>query len=525
MIPWDTHERLFGKLDGSIDMFVITGIMVVIGFTLVIVFNARLLTGLFTGASTGKAGYLIASLTALAAVGLAGAGYLAGDAGDGMGQLSYLLAGMLVPVAVLAWAAARFPQLAPALKMAVAYPLANRFRTGMTIAMFSLIVFSLTVFSVLLANYDAAFLGGDARGNLDVVATSSSPAPTGDVRQSLRDAGSLAVGDIEAVGRVTLPAGNQGVAIPGSADRTASPYPVLAADGEFLSSLEPGLASYATGYGSPAEVLAAVRGDPTLALVDATVVGVGDNDSFDWSAGVTVEDSRFSPFELEVVNSTTGASEVVTVIGALKVGLPSSTVAGVYLNEEAYRRLYGEPSYQRVYMRLADGADSQRVARDVQSALATQGLEADSVDALLDKAKAETTSFNRMFQAFMALGLLVGIAGLGVISFRSVVERRQQIGMLRAIGYQRGAVTTTFLLESAFVAVMGILSGVVGGALIGRNLLTSDAFSDGAELQFAMPWNEVILVVLASFAFSLLMTWWPSRGASRVPVAEALRYD
>jgi putative ABC transport system permease protein len=125
----------------------------------------------------------------------------------------------------------------------------------------------------------------------------------------------------------------------------------------------------------------------------------------------------------------------------------------------------------------------------------------------------------------MGLGLLVGIAGLGVISFRSVVERRQQIGMLRAIGYQRAAVTTTFLLESSFVAVMGIISGVVGGVLIGRNLLTSDSFTDGAEAQFAMPWAEVIVVILASFVFSLLMTWWPSRGASRVPVAEALRYD
>src|SRR5207248_11259652 len=46
--------------------------------------------------------------------------------------------------------------------------------------------------------------------------------------------------------------------------------------------------------------------------------------------------------------------------------------------------------------------------------------------------------FNRIFQGFMALGLFVGVAALGVIAFRSVVERRQQIGMLRAIGYQKG---------------------------------------------------------------------------------------
>jgi len=72
---------------------------------------------------------------------------------------------------------------------------------------------------------------------------------------------------------------------------------------------------------------------------------------------------------------------------------------------------------------------------------------------------------------------------------------------------------------------MGILSGVVGGALLGRNLLTSPDFTEGAEIKFSMPWAEILVVIGTSFAFSLLMTWWPSRGASRVPVAEALRYE
>jgi putative ABC transport system permease protein len=131
-----------------------------------------------------------------------------------------------------------------------------------------------------------------------------------------------------------------------------------------------------------------------------------------------------------------------------------------------------------------------------------------------------------MFQAFMALGLIVGIAGLGVIAMRSVVERRQQIGMLRAIGYQRGMITATFLLESAFIAVMGILAGIAGGTIIGRNLMTSDSVTGGGErTAFTVPWNEIGAMALIALVFSLLMTWWPSRGASRVPVAEALRYE
>jgi ABC-type antimicrobial peptide transport system permease subunit len=49
-------------------------------------------------------------------------------------------------------------------------------------------------------------------------------------------------------------------------------------------------------------------------------------------------------------------------------------------------------------------------------------------------------TINRLIQGFMGLGLIVGVAALGVISARAVVERRQQIGVLRAIGFRRGMV-------------------------------------------------------------------------------------
>ncbi len=99
--------------------------------------------------------------------------------------------------------------------------------------------------------------------------------------------------------------------------------------------------------------------------------------------------------------------------------------------------------------------------------------------------------------------------------------------MLRAIGFQRGTVALTFLFESSFIALMGILSGVVGAAILSRNLLTSDDFSgtSTAGFSFFIPWTEVIVFVAVAYVFSLLLTWWPSRGAARVPIAEALRYE
>ena len=520
LLPPNTHDSLFGKMSSDIEMFVVSGIMIVISFTLIIVFNARLLTSLFTQKGAGSKAYTVAALVGLAALAMGVTGYVLRDSGDGLGQLLFLAAGLLVPVALTAAASARFPALAPALKMAIAYPLSNRFRTGMTIAMFSLIVFSLTVFSVLLANFDTAFLGGDARANMDVVTTSSGAAPISDIPEALNNSGSPVSNEIAGSGRTTIAAAPSKVSQPGLDNDGV--YPVLGADSGFFGGLGTTLDSFANGYVSEQAAMEAVRDNPNLALVDSTVLGIKEL----WKAeGVTVTDNRFAPFEVTITDPTTGSVTTVTVIGSLRSQLPWPTIGGIYLNEATYTALAGEPDYRRGYIRLADGADSEAAARAIESSLAVQGVKAESVEKIFADMSGTQTAFNRMFQSFMALGLLVGIAGLGVIAFRSVVERRQQIGMLRAIGYQRATVTLTFLLESSFIAVMGILSGVVGGAILGRNLLTSESFTEGAEINFAMPWAEIVFVIGASFIFSLLMTWWPSRGASRVPVAEALRYE
>ena len=524
LMPASLHERLFGTFSQDIEMFVLSGVMIVIAFTLVIVFNSRVLTSLFSRSGEGLRAYSVAILALVASAALAVTGFVLRDSGDGLGQLFYLAAGLVVPVALTIAAAARFPSLAPALKMAIAYPLSNRFRTGMTIAMFSLIVFSLTVFSVLLANFQTAFLGGDARANIDIVTTASGASTVRDVPAALQEDGSPVASEITGSGRTTIPGSGELVSQPGK--KNDGLYPVIGADAGFYESLQTTLHAYADGFAGPQAVMDEAKSDAAYALVDTAVVGVSFNDRFDWTAkDVTIEDDRFEPFTLDIADPVSGNKTTVTVIGVLKSQLPAPTFGGIYLNETGYRQLKGEPDYRRGYIRLAEGTDSRAAARGIESALAVQGVKAESVEKIFADMSATNTAFNRMFQAFMALGLFVGIAGLGVIAFRSVVERRQQIGMLRAIGYQRKTVTLTFLLESSFVAVMGILSGVVGGAILGRNLLTSPDFTDGADITFSMPWAEILLVIGASFIFSLLMTWWPSRDASRVPVAEALRYE
>ncbi|MEZ4500001.1 MAG: FtsX-like permease family protein [Thermomicrobiales bacterium] len=124
----------------------------------------------------------------------------------------------------------------------------------------------------------------------------------------------------------------------------------------------------------------------------------------------------------------------------------------------------------------------------------------------------------------MGLGLIVGLAAVGVVAFRSVVERRQQIGMLRAIGYKRGMISLSFGLETLFVVGTGIVAGTVLGVVLGYNLFTSETSGSGSS-GFIVPFPLIGVLVAGTLSVAALMTWIPARQAASVAPAEALRYE
>jgi putative ABC transport system permease protein len=529
LTPNDLGHTLLGKkLTGGIEMFVLSGIMIVSALTLVIVFNANLLERLFVGGGDGHA-YRVPGVVAALALACVIAGLVLGDRGGGLGQLLYLLAALFVGVFLLTVAAIRYPRLAPALKMAIAYPVANRFRTGMTIAMFSLIIFSLTVMSVLNSNFTQILLGSDARAGWDVIVSLNRNNPIPDLLQALRGTGQVDTGKIVSDGRVSDLDGLQQVRQEGVEGAALKPFPVLAGDESFFGNNTARLQARATGYASDEDVWRAIMPGSGLAVITSDALPQQGNfgpsiDAFTLK-GVTATQKSFAPITVEIRNPVTGATAKATIIGIVSAKVPAGILDGLYTDARTFAAVFGEPRFLTYYLRLRPGTNSDRYAKAIESSLVSQGVQAFSIQKQIDEAQAQSIGFSRLFQGFLALGLLVGIAAIGVIGFRSVVERQQQIGMLRAIGYQRGTIALSFVLESSFVAVMGIVAGVAGGAILSRNLLNSDRFTSGTKIAFSIPWLDVIVFVVVAYLFALLMTYWPSRSASRVAVAEALRYE
>src|SRR5207237_4180456 len=118
-----------------------------------------------------------------------------------------------------------------------------------------------------------------------------------------------------------------------------------------------------------------------------------------------------------------GRSGMVKVIGVWSGKLLPELATGIYTSLETYTQLFGAPRLELAYLRLAPGVDSETYAKGIKATLLTDGVQAFSIQEQIDTQQQQQQGFTRIFQAFMALGLFVGIAALGVIAFRSVVER------------------------------------------------------------------------------------------------------
>jgi putative ABC transport system permease protein len=215
-----------------------------------------------------------------------------------------------------------------------------------------------------------------------------------------------------------------------------------------------------------------------------------------------------------------------TVIGVLADSAPEF-MAGILTSQATLTPVFGDRVLPTTHLfALAPGVDAKATAKRLESAFLANGMQADSLKKLLDDVVAANLTFDRLIIGFMGLGLIVGVAALGVITARAVAERRQQIGVLRAIGLRKRMVQLSFLLESSFIAVTSIVVGTGLGLAVAYNVVNDSRRTPSWEgMDFVVPWGTLGVIFLAVYLVALATTWVPALRASRIYPAEALRYQ
>jgi putative ABC transport system permease protein len=473
LLPEDIFQSLFGEMSGNIEMFFVSGICIIAASTIVIIQNLDTLLKVVEHIGT------------------------------------------------------RFQSKLPAIRLAIAYPGASKGRTGMTIAMFGLIVFSLVMIASINKNFSRAFLSTDATAGWTVQVTVPDTNPIDDFTGTLQAKG-IDTSEFEGVGVATMPdGGSVRVRNTAGGDTDWSNTITFIADNSFWDTSSIGFSGRAFGYDSDEDVLNALKTDPAVAVVPAFFTQGGD---FGDEGGFTLSgiDDVDKPFEAPVIEvvGADGQPHQVRVIGI--IDSKYSVFGSMYTGEATGNAIFPgtTPSLTDYYIKLPKSVNGEEMAKDIERALLPNGAQAVDIYKNMEDGQAQQRSFFYILQGFMGLGLIVGVAAVGVIALRAVVERRQQIGMMRALGFRKSLVAQSFVFESAIVVILGVLSGAVLGLILAWELMSSDDFTEGASVEgFAIPYAEISVTLVTAIVAALLMAWLPARQASQVLPAEALRYE
>jgi putative ABC transport system permease protein len=210
-----------------------------------------------------------------------------------------------------------------------------------------------------------------------------------------------------------------------------------------------------------------------------------------------------------------------SVVGVMKPvlldpGLDSTAFIGLPVAERLFR---AQPNPSEIYVRANVSAVTQvsnllAPTADPQNA---DGVQVSRPSDALEARAAAKGQFTTLLLGLGAVALLVGAIGIANIMVISVLERRGEIGLRRALGATKRHISTQFLTESALLAALGGIAGLALG------VIATWAYSIAQNEPMVVPLYALIAAPAAGLAIGALAGLYPAAKAARLSPTEALR--
>lgn len=206
----------------------------------------------------------------------------------------------------------------------------------------------------------------------------------------------------------------------------------------------------------------------------------------------------------------------------------------IYMYFDDFKKVSNMTDIQEIIVQINPGEDIKEAADRVEKKLLnTRGLTEKTKDFTILTPEELLASFGSILSIITgfllgvaAISLLVGAIGIANTMYTSVLERRKEIGVMKAVGAKNSDITLIFLIESGLLGLTGGIIGVLLGMGIGKIIEYIAVTVIGTNLlKVVFPIYLIIGCLVFAFLVGALSGTIPAIQASKIRPVQALRYE
>jgi len=188
---------------------------------------------------------------------------------------------------------------------------------------------------------------------------------------------------------------------------------------------------------------------------------------------------------------------------------------------------FGDRGYDIIDVWLKKGADVMAVRQRLENSLGkSDALFVIDSPTMLDEIRSQLTKVNQLAYAQQSILGLVALLGVVSALFISVLQRKRQLGLLRAVGATRSQILWTVTAEALLMGFAGSLLGLVAGVLLEWYALDIMLWDEaGFRFPLLIPWGECLIVLGAGTLLATIIGLWPAYMATLLEIPEAVAQE
>jgi putative ABC transport system permease protein len=206
-------------------------------------------------------------------------------------------------------------------------------------------------------------------------------------------------------------------------------------------------------------------------------------------------------------------------------GTVASADFGDYvITDAAYAVGFSNTTDTFVFANAADGVPIEQARAAIDGVSDRYpNVDVQNKDELIADVENQIDQLLVLFTGLLLLAIIIAVLGITNTLALSIIERTREIGLLRAVGMLRRSVRRMVRWEAVIIALFGAIMGIGLGLFLGWAVVR--ALADEGLGSFAIPWGQLVLLVILAAVAGVIAAIYPSWKAARMNVLEAIAYE